>query len=270
MRHNLILRLFLALLLALPLAAQESRALTNQDVIKLVKSGLASDIIVTTINSAPGNYDVSVDGLTALAQARVPNEIIKAMQAKSAVSGKGVGNSQPQPAGGAYPLLPDAGVYLWDGKQLHLLYQNEASSTGGNVLRNMTPFVKKKYEIQLVNARAKACFENQQPVLLISGLGEITPGVPSYRLLYVKPGGMLKDRRIVGTYNIGFFGGTERADNEIECRIKKVREGVYAIEPAGALKDGEYGLTNIAAKAAGYTIWDFGIYAEGCQGQKGK
>jgi len=52
--------------------------LTNADVIKMVNAGLSSDIIVTTIKSTPDNkFDTGVDGLIALKEAKVPEEIIK-------------------------------------------------------------------------------------------------------------------------------------------------------------------------------------------------
>jgi hypothetical protein len=123
----------------------------------------------------------------------------------------------------------------------------------------------------LVGAYAKAAFDHNQPTILVSGLGEVTPGIPSFRLLYVKTGGMLKDRRIVGTYDIGgFFGSVSQVDNEIECRIKKVDNGIYAITPVKPLPDGEYGLTQMAAAAMSVAIWDFGIYVEERPSEKKK
>jgi len=54
--------------------------LTNADVIKMVKAGLSTDVIVTTIRSNSGNtFDKSVDGLIALKEAKVPDVIISAI-----------------------------------------------------------------------------------------------------------------------------------------------------------------------------------------------
>jgi hypothetical protein len=168
-----------------------------------------------------------------------------------------------------YPLPPDKGVYLWDGKALRLLHQSDAASIGQNFWRSMTPFVKKKIELQLVGAHARAHFDHNQPTILVSGLGEVIPGVPSFRLLYVRTGGMRKDRRIIGTYDVGgFFGSVSRVDNEIECEVKKVADGVYAFTPKKPLADGEYGLVQSSMAAASPLIWDFGIYAEGRPAEK--
>jgi len=270
-------------LLALPIAAQEAKPLTNQDVIKLVKLGLSAEIINAKIAESPANFDLSIDGLTTLAQSKVPNEVIKAMQAKSSTSpsrpasaanGETTTAAKPAAAAGktsSVPLPPDKGVYLWDGKQMHLLTQGRVPSMGQSGWRAITPFVKKKIELQMIGAHAQAQFDHNQPTIVVSGMGDVVPGVPSFRLLYVKTGGVKKDRRIVGTYDVGgFFGSVQMVDNEIECKIEKLADGVYAFTPKRSLQDGEYGVAHVPQLSAASTqpsfappIWDFGVYAEG-------
>lgn len=290
--HALTVLLPLILLSALSThdLGQTDKPMTNQDVIKLVKLGLSSEIIIKKIEDSPPAYDLSIDGLTSLAQNRVPNEVIKAMQAAARPQGRssltaptrdgtstaGERGANSGSRSAPYPLPPDKGAYLWDGSDIHLLYQSTVPSAGTNFWRSITPFVKKKFELQLVGAYAKAHFEKQQPTILVSGLGEVIPGIPAYRLLYVKTGGMLKDRRIVGTYDVGgFFGSIRMVDNEVECDVKKIGEGIYAITPLKPLKDGEYGLVQVpkladmsARPSFAPPIWDFGIYAEGHPSEK--
>jgi hypothetical protein len=67
---------------------QTDKPMTNQDVIKLVKLGLSSEITINKIEDSPAAYDLSVDGLTSLAQTRVPNEVIKVMQAAARQQGR--------------------------------------------------------------------------------------------------------------------------------------------------------------------------------------
>lgn len=270
--HRIILA-FALCILALPIVAQDAKPLTNQDVIRLVKLGLTAEIINTKIAESPANFDLSIDGLAALAQNKVPNEVIRAMQAKSsnaprpaAPSGGNTNANEPKSVAkdSSIPLPPDKGAYLWDGKQLHLLHRNEATSMGQNVLRAITPGVKKKMEVQLKGAQAKTAFDHNQPTIIVSGLGEVVPGVPSFRLLQIKTGGFRKDLRIVGTYDINAFSGSvSRVDNEIECTIKKMAEGIYAFTSAKPLADGEYGFAQATGAATAINIWDFGIYAEG-------
>jgi hypothetical protein len=267
-----------------PTLAQDAKPLTNQDVIRLVKLGLSAEIIITKIAESPANFDLSIEGLTTLAENKVSNDVIKAMQAKSSnaprptasvADDKNPGATKAAPAAPAktssVPLPPDKGVYLWDGKQMHLLTQSRVPSMGQSFWRSVTPFVKKKIELQMIGAQAKAQFNHNQPAIVVSGMGDVVPGVPSFRLLYVKTGGMRKDRRIVGTYDVGgFIGSVSMVDNEIECKMEKLADSVYAFTPVKTLPDGEYGVAHVPPLSAASTqpgfappIWDFGIYAEG-------
>jgi curli biogenesis system outer membrane secretion channel CsgG len=76
------LAITLALLFAL-LPATVQQAMNNESVIKLLQAGLSEDIIVTTINSSPGEYDTSVDGLIALKTAGVGEKALAAIMAKA-------------------------------------------------------------------------------------------------------------------------------------------------------------------------------------------
>jgi hypothetical protein len=64
------------------LAAQQT--LNNEAVIKLMKAGLSDDLIVSTINSSPGSYDTSADGLIALKKAAVSDKVVAAIATKNA------------------------------------------------------------------------------------------------------------------------------------------------------------------------------------------
>ena len=69
-------------LLTLPaLTAQQKGPLTNADVIKMVKSGLAETTIVATIAARDTQFDLSSSGLQSLGQAAVSSKVIRAMLA---------------------------------------------------------------------------------------------------------------------------------------------------------------------------------------------
>jgi len=75
---------FLALaILAFCSLLTAQQALNNDTVIKMVKAGLSDDIVVSTINSSPGTYDTTPDGLIALKQAGVSDKVIAAVVAKA-------------------------------------------------------------------------------------------------------------------------------------------------------------------------------------------
>ena len=278
--------------------------LTNSAIIELAQIGLSEAVITEKIRQSECSFDTSISGLKQLKAAKVSDTIIALMMNPNAKAAPPAPIPAPAPApvpvaaakpapsapavtpnnnsalhdseGKPVPLPPDKGAYLWDGKQLMLLTQSQVPSMGANVgraaLSAVVPFVKNKLELQLIGTNAKASFAHSQPIILVSGMGDVIPGVPSYRLLYVKQGGMRKDRRILGTYDIGGFGSIAMVENEIPCEIKKVSEGIYAIKPTKPLPDGEYGLVPITRLAdvqansksiAAPPVWDFGIYAEG-------
>jgi hypothetical protein len=84
-------RTFIAFVLAVAcpfLTAQQS--LNNDAVIKLVKAGLSDDLIVSTINSEPGSYDTSVDGIIALKAAGLSDKVVASIVAKAATSATAV------------------------------------------------------------------------------------------------------------------------------------------------------------------------------------
>jgi hypothetical protein len=74
--------LFAIFLVFTPLIfAQQS--FNNAAIIKLTTSGLSEDLIITTINSSPGTYDTSADGLIALKTAGVSDRIITVILTKA-------------------------------------------------------------------------------------------------------------------------------------------------------------------------------------------
>jgi hypothetical protein len=78
MRKGILATLFLVGCLAV--VAQQT--MNNDSVVKMVKAGFSDDLIVTTINSQPGAYDASADGLIALKSAGVSDKVVAAIVAK--------------------------------------------------------------------------------------------------------------------------------------------------------------------------------------------
>jgi hypothetical protein len=97
-RKNIFAVVFLAIC---PLAFAQ-QALDNNAIIKLVKAGLSDDLIVTTINAQPGNYDVSTDGLIALKTGGASDKVVSAIVLKASTAPP-VAPAQPVP-----PVAPAA------------------------------------------------------------------------------------------------------------------------------------------------------------------
>jgi hypothetical protein len=58
---------------------RSGKTLVNQDIIKMVQAGFSTDLITEMINTSKVNFDLSPNGLLALKEAGVPDEIIRAM-----------------------------------------------------------------------------------------------------------------------------------------------------------------------------------------------
>ena len=67
----------------------EKETLTNTDIVKMVQAHLSADVIVQQVESNPGNYVLTTNGLIGLKQVGVPDRVIAAMQAKRAGSKSG-------------------------------------------------------------------------------------------------------------------------------------------------------------------------------------
>ena len=74
-------RLFCLLLLAVPLLAVAA-PMTNDDVIKLVRSGLGEETVLQAIQRAESGFDTSTDGLVRLKQGGASDRIIQQVMAK--------------------------------------------------------------------------------------------------------------------------------------------------------------------------------------------
>src|SRR5260370_42063767 len=91
-------------------AQQIPKPLTNADVIKMVKGGLPESVIISSIQSHQGNFNISPDGLIALHKAEVTHPEMDALMAGSAQAPPGPGTHQPPAAhAGPTPTHPPGG-----------------------------------------------------------------------------------------------------------------------------------------------------------------
>ncbi|MGA2967365.1 MAG: DUF2846 domain-containing protein [Terriglobales bacterium] len=96
---------FIFLAICPVLSAQQ--ALDSDAVVKLVKAGLSDDLIVSTINASPGNFDASVDGLIALKAAGVSDTVVAAIVLKANAPAPSTPATTPPPSAIAQAPAPD-------------------------------------------------------------------------------------------------------------------------------------------------------------------
>lgn len=95
--------LALMIALAIPAFGQTKRALTNDDIIKLVKSGFTDDVIVAMIDANDTAFDVSISGMTSLKDAGISSPVMAAMLK---AEGRKRQTTGPLPAPAQSPGLP--------------------------------------------------------------------------------------------------------------------------------------------------------------------
>ncbi|HEY6232929.1 MAG TPA: hypothetical protein VIW64_16820 [Pyrinomonadaceae bacterium] len=89
--------------------------LTNKDVLDMVKSGLATEIVIAKIKSSPGKFDTSANTLAELKAANVPDAVIMAMLGGASEA------AAPVAAG------PPVEVKVPDGTEIEIQLKNTAS-----------------------------------------------------------------------------------------------------------------------------------------------
>lgn len=206
-----------------PSAAQE--ALTNDDIVKLVKGGLPEGVIIQKIRSSPRQFDTSADGLIKLKSAGVPDKVIEAMVAPAALAA-----TPPPAAASAGPAI----VHLVGGQQKPL------KGVYGNMEMKVHPFGGSRQEVVLLENRAQYRITEQEPVFFSAN--------PDHQwiLVRLKPG--KRDRNLPMSKNSGMWnygGHTFRHGVDPKYAIKLVTEpgpnGGMKIKTEEPLKPGEYG-----------------------------
>jgi hypothetical protein len=97
-------------------AKAQTPALTNKDVVEMMKAGLTADVIVAKIKSSETNFDTSPNALAELKAANVADNVILAM-----VKG-------PSPAAAANEAAPADGIVnVPDGTEVEIQLTNNAS-----------------------------------------------------------------------------------------------------------------------------------------------
>jgi hypothetical protein len=269
-RFSALVALTLALLLSATIFttgyAQESggEVLTNETIMKMVRANLNSLIIVSKIRTSKTKFDLSTDELIRLQQARVPDDVIKAMVDSSSfesqrISQTGAGDvTRTDPND---PLSPhEAGIYYYqekDGKKE--LVQMEPSvysqtKSGGFLKQSLTYGIAKvKSKAVLSSPHAKLQVDTLRPVFYFyfevknSGLSNsnnvYSSSTSPNEFVMVKMEEKKTSRELtVGQFNV--FGAQSGTLDKYARPFdyEKLAPGVYKVTPKIDLTDGEYGI----------------------------
>ena len=235
-----------------------------------MKAGLSDDLIVSTINSSPGSYDTSADGLIALKKAGVSDKVVAAIATKNAApSASAQADVRANVQDSDDPASShDPGVYLLtmtpDGKRKMVFIDRIGAGREKSHGRTMMA--------EIPSPRAAIRTREEKPVFYmyfpagvnISDVGSISSPT-QFSLLALEE---KKDHRETAISHVGWLHvtvGTEEKRSSLFA-TERVRPYVYKITPNSSVKPGEYAFiatTSVAGSAKGATvvIYDFGVDA---------
>jgi hypothetical protein len=237
---------------AQPQPAQSQSAMDNSSVIKMVKAGLPEDLVVSTINSHPGTYNTTADGLIALKRAGAGDKILAAIVLKASGVAAGqasggqisanqsVGISPASIASGPPAGITEPGVYFKDrnGEWAELLPEVVYFKSAGVMKSVATAGVMRQNlngHVQGSRAKISMSFPVELAVYMPEGTA-----ITEYQLLRLHIVGDAREFRSVTGGAFHSSGGDAR--DEVEYQSEKIAPRVYHITLSGSFGRGEYGL----------------------------
>ena len=286
MRNSYIV--FVVFSLCSMLVAQQ--ALSNDSVIKLAKAGLSDDLIISTINSSPGTFDTSVDGIIALKVGGASEKVISAILLKGdAGSHPATPPVPPERQAAQDPDDPmsqhEPGIYLMitnhDGSRKMILLEplvprTKETNRVGNVMTSGLSSAKVRAYLPGVRAAIRTngprpdfyiYFPSAGTIGLSGGVARPTV-VFDLRVLEVEDG-----QRVTRIAQSNFVGDVVHPKNSSEAIIfttRMIHPNAFKVVLKSDLGPGEYAFTEMNARATGYTgsaysyqifskMFDFGI-----------
>jgi hypothetical protein len=273
--------------------------MTNQDVIRLVRAKIADDIIVAKIKQSKTKFDISVQGLVALKEAGVSDNLISAIVSVSdasvapavvgasvpsaaakpgslpaangskevaATNASGNSKSSPEPKPVVINEAPtNYGMYIVKDGQLTALGRIETKvqvSKFRSLLKGYIPFVRQKIDINIPGAHSTSRHETVRPTFY--AYFPPSRDVSKFKLLQCKITGQNFDQRTLANASIMF--STEQNQDEVPVDIGPTSvKDLYRIFPREDLPGGEFGFVegNTGSKSASnieiLDVYDFGV-----------
>lgn len=243
--RNIVVLSALLMLSTLSVRSQTtSTVLTNTGVIEMHKSGLGSEIILSSIKNSVCKFNVTSTGLVALKKAGVEESVIKAMIEKQAAkSSPAVAASQPtispektEPV----PKKPESNALTL----LNHVYYNPPA-TAPVALEKMVAGIRTKqgafggsilFQVEGPKSGLRLT-ANENAIFAINTGSEVLPELVLYKLK------VAKGKREVATMKAGTFSGLKTGEDVVTLDISKLGNGIFKITPSKKLEPGEYFFT---------------------------
>jgi hypothetical protein len=224
----------------LGLACWAQEPMNNESILKLVKSGMSEELILSFIRQQPGNYTLTADELVMMKSNGVSERVIQEMLAKRSgvlpASTPGGGSTAKSATS-----VKEPGLYYKKGNDwLELLTEQVAWKTKGS-FQNLASvgIVKKKLQGSVETASSRNFLSNPVEVMIHPPQGV---SVNEYLLLPLK---VNKGRREFEAGPTDKKTGVARG--AISFGVEKIGEDQFKIVVPTALQPGEYGILPFAA-----------------------
>lgn len=227
----------MAFTLCMTLALLAQEPITNDGVIKLVKSGMSEDLIISVLQQQPGAYSFGADDLIALKQASVSERIIAAMLAKgkgSAAAYAGAAKTAASP--GQRTAISGPGLYYKKGNDSFELLTEDVEWKTSGAMKNIVSagIVKKDLKGAVTGPSSRNFLTNPMEIILSPPTGGT---VNSFILLPMKPDNGVREFT-VGPVN----QKSGVAKGAIPFGVEKVGESQFRMVLQTPLAPGEYGI----------------------------
>lgn len=233
-----------------PAEVSRPHLISNDDIVRMKNAGLEETILLQTIKSQPGSYDVTPDGLIALKTSGVPQNVIAAMQAYgTGLRTRSLPTNQPATsravAAEPSPLplasgIDEIGVYYKSkaGDWIELKTERVELKSGGAVKSLLTHnIVKEDLNGHIDAAKSPLVLPPGVEILLYAPAGT---AAEEYTLIRFREH---KDNREFRVKTGGIFHsetGTDR--DEIEFHAKKLGPQMYTFTIPADIELGQYGV----------------------------
>jgi hypothetical protein len=251
---------FLRVLFVCAIIAGAQETLNNESVVKMVKAGLTQDLIVTMIQSQPGQYALTADDVVKLKGQGVTDKELAAMIAKASGSTAPAKANGPAIANEGLDLPPgmDIGVYYKKaGKWQEMLPEVVNWKTGG-VIKNLASagVVKGDINGHIQGANSRNSLTSPVEVVIYTPEGV---AITEYQLLHLREHPDSREFRTVtggvmhvtggATRDVVPFEGTKLASRTFKVVLPNLGAGEFGFLPPGA-----FGSANSASIGKMYTF----------------
>lgn len=251
-------------------ARQQKKALTNADVVAMVKAGLPENTVVLAIQQGPTEFDTSPQALIQLKNQGASPKVLDAMiQAGRPAESQVQTNVPPRTATNANPLSPVPGaddsisygaVVMVDGdKRVQMKRSQVNARTGGFMMQAVNPFKKTRIQGAINGNHSQLRTTNTSPTFELGLSSDLNPS-DYVTLVKLK---VRDDRREIEMSRAGITGVSSgfRKDDIVPVTLEELPSSTggsglksYRVKAVNPIPPGEY-----AVAVGGSLLYDFGV-----------